>query len=443
MARRVGELVEDKALFSTFQILEDIQEKAETLPKGVIMRVRGMFAQADRVTQNGTLYKKSLWEREVERIKPNLEERSVLMLSDHPEKLPDGTVKSPSVKNVAGGLTNLQVLPDGKVMGEAEFADTEAGRNAAAIVRAGFKLGTSSRARGTFTEVQLEETNPLAAANPDYVGQKVKVVDENFQFRTFDLVVDQSVQGAKIDDFQEEETIPMALDISKLTEDEWKKVLDSDKVKALVEAKQKETEEAAKKTYEDKVRGEVVKMTEEFLKSDEFAAKFEAADEEEDDEEEDPKAKKAKKGKGKLANFGDKKANPFEGEAAEKFALLESQLAEVKAENQKLADEAAKIKERERVAAILDESLKGKGPFVTEKVRAEVAKRADDLTEEIARDFIKDRIDFVESVCKAAEAQAPAGKGLMLGGDREAPKAEDLTEAQKAVQAQLSMLTSL
>ncbi len=447
MARRVGELVEDKALFSTFQILEDIQEKAETLPKGVIMRVRGMFAQADKVTQNGTLYKKSLWEREVERIKPNLEERSVLMLSDHPEKLPDGTMKSPSVKNVAGGLTNLQVLPDGKVMGEAEFADTEAGRNAAAIVRAGFKLGTSSRARGTFTEVQLEETNPLAAANPDYVGQKVKVVDENFQFRTFDLVVDQSVQGAKIDDFQEEETIPMALDIAKLTEDEWKKVLDSDKVKALVEAKQKETEESAKKNYEDKVRGEVVKMTEEFLKSDEFAAKFEPVDEaaatDEEADEEDPKGKKGKKGKGKLANFGGKQANPFEGEAAEKFALLESQLAEVKAENQKLADEAAKVKERERVAAILDESLKGKSPFVAEKVRAEVAKRADDLTEEIARDFVKDRIEMVESICKAAEAQVPAGKGLMLGGDREPPKADELTEAQKAVQAQVSMLTSL
>jgi len=443
MARRiVGELVEEKALFSKFDVLEDIQEKSEALPKGVIMRVRGMFAQADRVTQNGTLYKKSLWEREVERIKPNLEERSVLMLSDHPEKLPDGSVKSPSVKNVAGGLTNLTVLPDGKVMGEAEFADTEAGRNAAAIVRAGFKLGTSSRARGTFTEVQLEETNPLAAANPDYVGQKVKVVDENFQFRTFDLVVDQSVQGAKIDDFQEEETIPMALEISKLTEDEWKKVLDSDKVKALVEGKVKEKEEELKKDYDTKVKADVVRMTEEYLKSEDFASKFEPVEEkcaDGEDEEEDPKSKK--KGKGKIANFGDKKANPFEGEAAEKFALLESQLEEVKAENQKLADEAKRIKERERVAAILDESLKGKSPFVTEKVRQELKDK--DLTEEIARDFIKGRIDFVESICKAAEAEVPAGKGLLLGGDREPPKADELTEAQKAVQAQVGMLTSL
>jgi hypothetical protein len=331
-------------------------------------------------------------------------------------------------------------------MGEAEFADTEAGRNAAAIVRAGFKLGTSSRARGTFTEVQLEETNPLAAANPDYVGQKVKVVDENFQFRTFDLVVDQSVQGAKIDDFQEEEeTIPMALEISKLTEDEWKKVLDSDKVKALVEGKVKEKEEELKKDYDTKVKADVVRMTEEYLKSEDFASKFEPVEEKcadgEDEEEEDPKGKGKKKGKGKIANFGDKKANPFEGEAAEKFSLLESQLEEVKAENQKLADEAKRVKERERVAAILDESLKGKSPFVTEKVRQELKDK--DLTEEIARDFIKGRIDFVESICKAAEAEVPAGKGLLLGGDREPPKADELTEAQKAVQAQVGMLTSL
>jgi hypothetical protein len=111
MARRiVGELVEDKALFSKFEVLEDIQEKSEALPKGVIMRVRGMFAQADRVTQNGTLYKKSLWEREVERIKPNLEERSVLMLSDHPEKLPDGSVKSP-VGQECGRRANQPYCP--------------------------------------------------------------------------------------------------------------------------------------------------------------------------------------------------------------------------------------------------------------------------------------------------------------------------------------------
>jgi hypothetical protein len=441
MARRSNLLEEQRPFFSKFEILEDIQEKADTLPKGVIMRVRGMFACADKVTANGTLYKKSLWEREAERIKPLLEERSVLMLADHPEKLPDGSVKSPSVNNVAGGLTGLTVLPDGKIMGEAEFADTEAGRNAAAIVRAGFKLGTSSRARGTFTEAELNEGDPLAAGNTEWIGQKVKVVDDNFHFKTFDVVVDQSVAGAKIDDFQEEETIDMELDIAKLTEKDWEKVLGHDKVKALVEGKVKESEETLKKEFEGKIRAEVTKMTEEYLKSEDFTEKFVAKDEEDEvDDEEDPKAKK-KKGKGGVDNFGGKKAPPFEGEADERFSLLEERLAKTEAENKKLTDEANKAKEREKVVGILDESLKGKAPFVVEKVRQELAGK--DLREEEAREFIKGRIEFVESICKVAAGDNPSGKGIMMGGDRQEPKTEELTEQERAVKAQVSMLTSL
>lgn len=435
MARKVGLLQEDGEV--QFEILEDIHEKAETLPKGVIMRVRGMFAQADRVTANGTLYKKSLWEREAERIKPQIEARSILMLSDHPRRKEDGSVESPSVRNVIGGLTSLSVLPDGKVMGEAELADTAAGRDAAAIVRAGLKIGTSSRARGTFTETQLEEANPLATANPDYVGQKVKVVDDNFQFRSFDLVVEQSVAGAKIDDFQEEESIEMDLNIDKLTEKEWEKVLGSDKVKALVEGKIKEQEEALRKEFEETQRKDTQKMTEEYLQSDKFLERLEGKLPPEFLK----NIEKAKK-KGKKDEEDEEDAE--EGATDERFALLESQMAEVKAENQKLVEEARKAKDRERVAAILEESLKGKAAPVAEKVRAEVAKRVD-LTEEDARAFVKDRIELVEGIFKLAEAAVPAGKGVMMGGDREEPKADEkqLTEQERAVKGQVNLLTSL
>jgi hypothetical protein len=438
MARRLNRLDEDKPFLSKFDILEDIQEKADTLPKGVIMRVRGKFAHADKITSNGTLYKKSLWEREAERIKPLLEERSILMLADHPEKNEKGETKTPSVNNVVGGLTALSILPGGEVMGEAEFADTEAGRNAAAIVRAGFKLGTSSRARGTFTEAQLDEGDPLAAGNPEWIGQKVKMVDDNFYLRTFDVVVDQSVEGAKIADFQEQEENETMLDIAKLTEDEWKKVLDSDKVKALIEGAVKSKEESLKKDFEEKARAEVVKMTEEFLKSDEFAEKFQPPEDEEDEEDEE-EAKPKKKGKGKMANFGGKQAAPFEGED-ERFKGLEERLAKTEAENKKLLEEAAKVKEQEKVAAIVEECLKDKSAFVSEKVRKELAGK--DLREEEAREFIKGRIELVEAIVKDVGGTVPAGKGVMMGGDREPPK-DELTEQQKAAQGQVRMLTSL
>lgn len=441
MARNAGLLQEDGEV--QFEILEDIHEKSETLPKGVIMRVRGMFAQADKVTANGTLYKKTLWEREAERIKPQLESRSVLMLSDHPKRKEDGSVESPSVRNVIGGLTSLSVLPDGKVMGEAELADTAAGRDAAAIVRAGLKLGTSSRARGTFTETQLEEATPLAAANPDYVGQKVKVVDDNFQFRSFDLVVEQSVAGAKIDDFQEEETIEMDLNIEKLTEKEWEKVLGSDKVKALVEGKIKEQEAALRKEFEEVQRKDTQKMTEEYLQSDKFLERFEGKLPPEFLA--NIKGKKGKK-KGEKGEEDDEGADEGANEGADdgRFALLEQQMAEIKAENAKLVEDAKRAKDRERVAAILEESLKGKPAHVAEKVRGEVAKRGD-LTEEDARAFVKDRIELVEGIFKLAEASVPAGKGVMMGGDRAEPKPEEkpLTEQERALKSQVGLLTSL
>ena len=439
MARRLNLIEEEKPFHSMFEILEDIQEKTDTLPKGVIMRVRGKFAHADRVTANGTLYKKSLWEREAERIKPLLEERAVLMLADHPEKTPEGQTKSPSVNSVVGGLTTLSILPGGEVMGEAEFADTEAGRNAAAIVRAGFKLGTSSRARGTFTEAVFNEGDPLATGNPEWVGQKVKVVDDNFYFKTFDVVVDQSVDGAKIADFQEQEETEHMFDIEKLTEDEWKKVLDHDKVKSLVEGAVKTKEETLKKDFEEKARAEIAKMTEAYLKSDDFNEKFQPPedDEDEDDEEEEPK--KGKKGKGKLANFGGKKAAPFEGEEP-RFAALEERLAKTEAENKKLIEEAAKAKEREKVAAIVEECLKDKSAFISEKVRKELAGK--DLREEEARDFVKGRIEMVEAIVKDVGGTVPAGKGIMMGGDRETPR-DELTESQRAANGQVKMLTSL
>jgi len=78
---------------------------------------------------------------------------------------------------------------------------------------------------------------------------------------------------------------------------------------------------------------------------------------------------------------------------------------------------------------------------VVEKVRQELAGK--DLREEEAREFIKGRIEFVESICKVAAGDNPPGKGIMMGGDRTDPPPAELSEQERAVKAQVSMLTSL
>jgi len=413
--RTAAYLFEQKPLFSKFEVLEDIQEKSESLPKGVIMRVRGKFGHADKVTANGTLYTKKLYERETSRMLPDIQERAILMLADHPPRKPDGSVESPSVNSVIGGLTNLSILPDGSVMGEAELADTVAGKNIAAIVRAGFKIGISSRARGTATEAEFLKEHPLAESNQDWVGRRVKFVNEDFILKSFDIVVEQSAPGAKIDDFQEEETAEMNFDITKLVEKDWEGILAHDKVKALVEAKVKEKEEAMSKNFEESMRKEISGMVLEYLKSDEFLERFET-----DDADEEVIDKSEAKD--------------------EELKKLEVRVTKAEAENKKLTEAIAFEKDQKKVVEIVEESLKGKPALVIEKVRGELKDKV--LTESTAQAFVKGRIDLIESICKIAGADAPAGKGIMMGGDRDEKKIE-LTEQEQVLANQARMVTML
>lgn len=148
------------------EILNESRDVTENL------RVRGVFQRADEANNNKRVYPKKILDREIERLRPVFESRQLVGELDHPS---DAVV---SLKNASHLITNLYW--NGKdVIGEAEILPTPAGKIAEALIRSGVKIGISSRGVGSLTE-----------------GVNGKIVNEDYQMLTFDLVADPSTKGA-------------------------------------------------------------------------------------------------------------------------------------------------------------------------------------------------------------------------------------------------------
>lgn len=174
-----------------------------------ILKVRGVFHRADEKNANNRIYPASLLERETKRLNDRLKE-SVFMQADHPV---DGMSK---VSQTAAILSSVQYDKKTKeVTGEATVLETTLGKDLAAIVRAGGRVGISARGFGT--------TTPGECA-----GQKGDVVNEDYQLATFDFVVGQSTRNAVVSSFSEQDEAlhgPSGgdeMDISKMTLEELK-----------------------------------------------------------------------------------------------------------------------------------------------------------------------------------------------------------------------------
>lgn len=176
--------------------------------------VRGEFARANIPTENKRIYPRSLWEREIKRLKKQMEDKKVYGLIDHPA---DGRTSLAKASHV---VTNLW-LEGEVVMGEAEVINTAAGRDLKAILDVVGSAGVSSRGFGT--------------TRPNQEG--VDVVQDDYRLMTFDFVADPAnvtsypvVQAenkkedrkSKSSFFEDKKTSPEASMKEKMTLDELK-----------------------------------------------------------------------------------------------------------------------------------------------------------------------------------------------------------------------------
>jgi hypothetical protein len=137
-------------------------------------KFRGIFSEAERPNGNKRVYGKTLLEREVKKLQAQIGDRRLLGELDHPS---DEIVHLGNVSHV---ITKLN-MHGNHVMGEGEVLNTPAGKVLTELLKAGVKLGISSRGTGS---VDLDE------AGSNYV------VGENYNMITFDMVSEPSSQDA-------------------------------------------------------------------------------------------------------------------------------------------------------------------------------------------------------------------------------------------------------
>ena len=154
----------------TIDILSEA-ERRRVVNEGAIYLV-GVCQRAGTKNGNGRIYQKPTLEREVEAYQKSVKERRSLGELDHPD---DSVV---NLKN-ASHLVSKMWWDGDEVMGKIEVLDTPSGRILKDLIKAGIKLGISSRGLGTVKE-----------------ANGVTMVEDDFQLICFDIVSEPSTPGA-------------------------------------------------------------------------------------------------------------------------------------------------------------------------------------------------------------------------------------------------------
>lgn len=169
-----------------FAKLEPLEEAASADPSAPKkMRVSGLYQKGNVVNGNRRKYPTELLAREVSGLQESIKSRSVYMAVDHPA----GT--SASLRDAGAILTRLEMRGD-EVIGEAEVLNTSAGRDLQEIIRAGGRIGISSRGSGSVKTESRED------------GSSYELVCEDFNLISFDFVGEPSLASAGITSHVEE-----------------------------------------------------------------------------------------------------------------------------------------------------------------------------------------------------------------------------------------------
>lgn len=160
---------------------------------GKKLKVKGEFAKADIATENGRVYPRALWEREIGRLTHSIRDRKVLGELDHPS---DGKTMLQRASHV---VTRLELRDDGVLVGQAEALDTSKGKDLQALVKGNVKVGVSSRGFGSVKK--------------DADGKDV--VQEDYRLATFDFVADPADSTAYPDPYYESKEKKMTVEDQK------------------------------------------------------------------------------------------------------------------------------------------------------------------------------------------------------------------------------------
>ena len=143
--------------------------------------LEGCFGEIDKLNRNNRIYTESEYLPQIESLQAKIKSSKLLGELDHPQTF------DISLKNVSHIIEELSYNKDTKqVMGKIRLLDTDAGRQAKALVDAGVPLHISSRAAGTVEsngQVKIKQlfTYDLVA-DPGFANAELKRVNEALGF---------------------------------------------------------------------------------------------------------------------------------------------------------------------------------------------------------------------------------------------------------------------
>jgi len=159
--------------YTPFDVSPQMIAESEQKNNGRVI-VQGVLQRAGSKNQNGRIYPKDILMREVANYKKvQIAERRALGELDHPES---------SVVNLSNVSHNVvDATFDGNdVIGKVEILDTPAGKILKELLKAGIKLGISSRGLGSVREL----------------GEGTVQVGQDFELICWDFVSNPSTHGA-------------------------------------------------------------------------------------------------------------------------------------------------------------------------------------------------------------------------------------------------------
>tara|TARA_R100000005_G_scaffold95929_1_gene79602 strand:+ start:2386 stop:3048 length:663 start_codon:yes stop_codon:yes gene_type:complete len=159
--------------YTNFDITPQMITESEQQNGGRVI-LQGVLQRAGAKNQNGRVYPKDILAREVAEYKKGpVAERRALGELDHPES---------SVVNLSNASHNVLDcwFQDNDVVGKVEILDTPSGKILKELLRAGIKLGISSRGLGSVREL----------------GEGTVEVQDDFELICWDFVSNPSTHGA-------------------------------------------------------------------------------------------------------------------------------------------------------------------------------------------------------------------------------------------------------
>ena len=160
--------------YNIFEVSPEMITESEKENNGKVI-VTGVLQRADAKNQNGRVYPKDILMREVKQYSEiQIAENRALGELDHPES---------SVVNLQNVSHNIRKVwwKDNDVMGQVEVLSTPSGNILKELLKAGIKLGISSRGMGSVKEISESGT--------------VSVQDD-FELVCWDFVSNPSTHGA-------------------------------------------------------------------------------------------------------------------------------------------------------------------------------------------------------------------------------------------------------